>query len=414
MKVSNLLSRQGLVWGLALAAVLLTASVTATAAEMHEDISQLKADLISLIKRVERLEAENQALSKAAKVPSSMTSSKKPSGSWTERMQFTGDFRYRYEHTDVEGGKIRERHRIRTRGLMTVTPVDNIELGLGYAGAGDDPRSTHQTLGEGGSTKDIRLDQAYFKWQPRPGLTLMGGKMKTPWFRAGSNTILWDNNYRPEGMFLTFDGDALFLKVGYNLLESDTKKNNARVMYGIQAGTSHKTSLGQLTAGLSYFDFDSKGRGVPYGRADRFFGNSFACKGSEDCTYLYDYQLMEAYAELKTEPGNLPTTFFVDYVNNRDADSRNTGWAGGVKFARGQWDFTYRYVDLEADATFAHLTAADFNGGYTDTKGHTFIGGWALNKKWKLSFDYFTNDRDLSAESKHYYDKLRLNSTVKF
>ena len=405
MKVSHLLSRQGLVWGLALAAVLFTPPVTA--AEMHEDISQLKAELLSLIKRVERLEAENQLLSKAAPAPAN----KQPNGSWSERMAFTGDFRYRYEHADVEGSNIRERHRIRTRGLLSVTPVDNIELGLGYAGGTDAPRSSHQTLGEGGSTKDLRLDQAYFKWQPRPGLSLMGGKMKTPWFRAGGNTILWDNNYRPEGAFLTYAFDALFLKIGYNLLESDTQKNNARGMYGIQAGMSQKTSIGKLTAGFSYFDFDSKDRGVPYGKADRFFGNSYACNGSGACTYLYDYQIMEAYAELKTKWGS---TFFMDYVKNRDADSRNTGWAAGVKFARGQWDFTYRYVDLEADATFAHLTAADFNGGYTDTQGHTFIGAWALNKKWKLSFDYFTNNRDVSAESKHDYDKLRLSSTFKF
>ena len=44
---------------------------------------------------------------------------------------------------------------------LVAKPTDTTEVGLGMATGGDDPVSTNQTLGGGGSTKDVRLDLAY-------------------------------------------------------------------------------------------------------------------------------------------------------------------------------------------------------------------------------------------------------------
>ncbi len=391
--------------------LLVCIAVPAEAAMIDEDIAQLKTELLSLIKRVETLEAENQVLSAEAETMPKA----KSSTSWTDSLNFKGDFGYRHERIDVEGHKVWERHRILARGLLTAKPADNLEVGIGFVSGTDDPRSAQQTLGEGGSTKDLRLDLGYFKWQAKPGVRLIGGKMKNTWHRAGDNGLLWDSNYRPEGLVLALKGDALFLSAGFNFLESDSRKSRSGLMYGIQAGVRRGTKIGKLKAGISYFDFNTKGKAVQYGRPDMFFGNSFVCANSgAACTYAYDYQELEVFAELNTRFGDLPATLFADYVRNLDAKKLDTGWASGVKIARPGWEFIYIYEDLEADAVLGHLVAKGLSGAETDVRGHGFIGGWMPNKQWKLSLKYFTSVRKMDKDKTQDFSRLQFNSLFRF
>ena len=87
-----------------------------------------------------------------------------PRLSWAEKIKWKGDFRYRYEDIEEDGKDDRDRNRIRARPALVAKTSDTTEVGFGLATGGDDPVSTNQTLGGGGSTKDVRLDLAYATW----------------------------------------------------------------------------------------------------------------------------------------------------------------------------------------------------------------------------------------------------------
>ena len=80
--------------------------------------------------------------------------------------------------------------------------------------------------------------------------------------------------------------------------------------------------------------------------------------------YLYDFSIVEAFAEASTEIANLPVSLFVDYANNGDAGQFDTGISAGLRLGKakkaGSWELTYAYQDLEADAVLGLLTDSDF------------------------------------------------------
>ena len=385
-----------------------------------DDLTDIRAELLSLVKRVENLEAENrqlrntvQATSKEARAVASTP--KNNEKRWTDTIAISGDLRTRYESFNIDGRDDRERSRVRARISLKATPTDNTEVAIGLASGGDDPVSTNQSLGGGSSTKDIRLDMAYFKWHARPGLTLTGGKMKTPFFRPGGNGLLWDNDLRPEGLAIRYASNRLFANGGLHFLESDTRRSNSRIAYGFQTGYKGKIELGQLIAGVSYFKLGADGRGAWFD--NNFFGNTIACVDAS-CVYNNDFEELELFAELKTTITKYPLTLFVDYVQNQDASDHDTAWALGLKLGKASlprtWEFGYTYQDVEADSLLGLWSDSDFGGGDTDTKGHIFKGAWAPNKNWKFGFTYFVNERGLHLGEGEDYNRLQIDWAFKF
>ena len=146
-----------------LAASLLVSSA-AFGAVSEEEIQELREQLALLSQRLEELAAENADLRRAqdesasaiADVQSTVTevaaaTTPVASESWPDRIGLDGDFRYRYERIDAEGSDTRRRNRIRARFNVRADVTDDVEVGFGLATGGDDPVSTNQTLGGGGS-----------------------------------------------------------------------------------------------------------------------------------------------------------------------------------------------------------------------------------------------------------------------
>jgi len=253
------------------------------------------------------------------------------------------------------------------------------------------------------------------------GATLHAGKTKNIWFRPGGSELLWDGDLRPEGVSLTYKGDNYFVNTGLNFLESDSKSGNVRIAYGLQAGFQGQTSVGKVVIGASYFDIGTEDRSVFYGDDDDFFGNSFACimpATLAGCEYLNDHEEIELFAELNTEVADRPIMFFVDYARNQDAAELDIAWAAGIKLGKASapstWELAWVYQDIEADAVFGLWTGSDFGGGGTDTRGHIFKGGWAINRQWTMSFTYFMNERNVDLGTIEDYDRLQIDAAFKF
>jgi hypothetical protein len=335
--------------------------------------------------------------------------------SWTDRITLKGDFRFRQEGIDEQGNNTRNRTRVRARAAIVADVTNDVQVGLGFASGGDDPVSTNQTLGGGGSTKDMRLDLAYFQWSGLENTSIVGGKFKNFLYKPGKSALLFDGDWNPEGIGLAWaDGDYFVNAIG-TWLESDSKKGT-EFSYGLQAG--FKKLLGNnavLTAGISYYDIGTQGEGSYYGDDDDFFGNSFDPVTN---TYLYDYEELELFAELGFELAGRPATVFADYVQNLDAPVFDSGYAVGFKYgsakAQGTWEFGYAWQDLEADAVLGLLTDSDNAGGGTDTRGHMLKGGYAIATNWNAGVTYFINQRDVNTGARHDYDRLQFDLMFKY
>ena len=337
-------------------------------------------------------------------------------GSWSERISWKGDFRYRYENIDVEGQDGRNRQRIRARAHLGAQISDTMRVGLGLASGGDDPVSTNQTLGGGGSTKDINLDLAYFEWTPGNGTRVVGGKFKNLLHRAGGNGLLWDSDWNPEGLALAWDQGSYFAQGIGTWVESDSGTRNQQFVYGLQSGFNLELAPGlALSAGAGYYRFETAGSSSFFGDDDDFFGNSF---DPENLTYLYNYHELEAYAELDFELFGRPTSVYGNYVVNLDVDDKDTGYAfgftSGSAKAPGNWEFGLTYQELEADAVLGLLTDSDFGGGGTDARGFILNGAYAFHKNWNASFTYFINEIDIDAAAQRDFDRLQLDINFKY
>lgn len=421
--------------GVIFSTLLLLSPVVAQAAS-DEELAALRAQMQALSERLDRLEAENRQLSatnaelmkssqetavtvaevseKTDAVAAEVKEQSKAS-SWADRIHWKGDFRYRYEAFNVEGEPNRDRNRIRARAALIADVSPNVELGLGLASGGDDPVSTNQTLGGGGSTKDLRLDLAYFDWSGLKDTHVLGGKFANFLHRTGKNALIWDSDWRPEGAGIAWDNGTFFANGMGNWVESDSKSGQS-FAYLTQAGV--KLPIGdslKLTAGASYYNIDTKGLGSLYGEDDDFYGNSY---DPETLTYLYNYEELELFAELGFEMFGRPALLFGDWVQNQDTDDYNTAYALGFTYGsaknKGEWQLGYVYQKLEADSVFALLTDSDFGGGGTDAKGSIIKGSYALRKGVNADFTYFINQVGLKSGDPISFKRLQLDLSFKY
>ena len=409
----------------------------AFAAVSDEDFQQLREQLAAVSARLEQLAAENAEL-RAAQEESAgaitdveMTVADLPAAGegWTDRVRLDGDFRYRYERIDPQGSDTRTRNRIRARANIKAEVADNIDVGFGLATGGDDPVSTNQTLGGGGSSKGVVLNLAYVDWEATDGLHLYAGKFKNPLTRVGGQPLTWDGDWTPEGLAVKYSRDWFFVNAMGTYLEGDSGKSNDNFSWGGQFGASGIIGDVKLTGGVGYYSIPTAGESTTFGDPTDpgdYFGNSAVEAGGlpcgttpdAECVFLYDYELAQLFVEAAFDVGDWPTRVFFDYVNNSDASENDTGWLLGTIIGqakdRGQMQFTYYYADKEADSMLGMLTDSDFGGGGTDSKGHWLSFNYGVSKSWVIGAQYFINEVDLASGSKSDYNRLMIDMQWKW
>jgi hypothetical protein len=406
---------------------ILLCSTAVSAQVSEEEVQALRAQIEMLTKRLDELEKQNQQAAAPAAAASEETVAKVEemdqeleevqqqvaAMSWAERLQWKGDFRYRYENIDEEGKDGRNRSRIRARTSLVAQLSDTLEVGVGLATGGDDPVSSNQTIGGGGSSKDVKVDLAYFDWQGLADTNIKGGKFSNFLIRPSKQGLMWDGDWRPEGLGAIWDNDFIFVQGLGTWLEGDSK-NGTEFGWALQAGFNFKTGdWGSLKIGAGYSVFDIAGRTPLFGDPDDFYGNTFVYDPvTRNNVFAYNYRNIEAFAEWKI--GKF--TLFGDYTINDDAPTDDTGYLFGAKYGsakdKGQWDFTYFYARKEKDAMIGLLTDSDFGGGGTDSRGHALSGTYAFHKAWNFKATYFINEVDL--EDPRDYDRLMLDLNFKF
>lgn len=375
--------------------VLLVSALLAAGAHAQTDntnsTSQLRAEIEALRDRLDEIDA---------------------SAAEQNRLQFSGDLRYRHDTINDDALPERSRHRIRARFNVEADLSDDIMVGISLATGGSNPVSANQTLG-GFTRKDIGFDLAFVSWDINDELTLEAGKMNNPMFRTGGHHLIYDSDLNPEGMALGYDKDNVFANIGGFWVEERALGADA-ILYALQGGYRMMVGDGaELTIGASYYDY-RKAQGYQPFYLGFPQGNSVDGAGN----LLFDYDLAELFAQLDFEIGGQPLRLFLDYVQNTAADNFDTGSAVGLKWRNaanpGDWELGWSYEDLEADAVIATYTDSDFIGGGTDGKGHTFRAAYRLRNNIRFNATYFLNEKGAARGNERDYRRILLDMSFMF
>lgn len=393
-------------------------------AELENRINQLEARQKlkerSLTKKIDEVAAKTEAAPAEPVIPDVLK--------WAAKMQWSGDFRYRYEYID-DGTKEQDRHRNRIRARLGLKAEVNDEwdFGLRIASGTADPVSTNQTLDEAFSSKPVWLDRAYLDYHPdwMDGLNASVGKFGVPFYKVGKNQLIWDGDLNVEGAALQYEW-ALSEQTGLHLngggfwVNEESSSADAS-LWGIQAYLKHQIAKPTyVLAGASYFDYGNiQGHGSFADEWDGehdLFGNS-GMAGDPDA-YESDFDLLEIFAEFGTEIGGMPVAVWGDWIQNTVAVSdEDTGWLVGGKINKakdpGTWEFSYDYRDIELDAVVGQFNDSDFIGGGTGGQGHRFGFAYALAKNTQAALTYLVNEYD-GRKSDEDYDRLQADIKIKF
>jgi Putative porin len=332
---------------------------------------------------------------------------------WTDRIELSGDLRLRYEGIDEEGADNRGRGRFRLRFGASSLVNDDLEVVLRFASGGDNPTSRNQTFDDGFSSKDIGLELAYADWSPLQGLHLIGGKMKNPLYRAGSAPLIWDGDLNPEGIAMSYSKGMLFGTLA-NFSVEERSSSDDSLLQAVQVGTRFEFGGdSKLTVGAGYFAYSNTTGNEPFYDGDPL-GNSVDIDGN----YVYDYKDTEAFAQFDSQIAGWPWSVYGQWVQNREVDEENTAYAIGARFGsareKGEMEFSWTYMDIEADAVIGTFNDSDFGGGGTDHSGHMIKGKYVLSKNVAFAASYFSNEVDRFQGTAHDYNRIQLDLELDF
>ena len=327
-------------------------------------------------------------------------------------VEFNTDFRYRYEFVDDDSkDSSRRRNRIRSRFSLIGNVGEQLKINLRFATAEKNPTSANQDLGHDFSLKDIGLDQFYFDYSISDNFSLLGGKVKNPYFKANKSELIFDGDYNPEGLALHFNNGIVFGSIGTFSMDEHESVDDISIS-GFQVGVSNKTSTGaRYKIALARYSFDDIS-GRPASEITwngKIFGNPTDASGN----YLNNYTLNNFSAEINANIGaqEMPAIFFIDWVKNSEADSDDSGYQIGLKLSFvNSWNVTYFYQDLEKNAVFGALTNSDFGGGGAGHKGHGIKLNYGFSKNLSVEFTWFDNDKDMTTD----YSRIFLDLKYKY
>lgn len=344
------------------ASALLSLSAFADEATTNE-VSEIEA----LTQRLEKLEASQEK------------------SSWSEKIKFKGDLRYRYEYVEKDGSTHKNRQRIRARLGAYADVNDWTKAGLRIR-TGQEANSGNQTIGDNWDGKGIFLDLAYMSLAPSKGdygsLTL--GKMKYPW--ETTTDLIWDGDVNPEGAAYNYELDidevAIFAHAG-GFKINDTSRTGDVNMFSAQIGAT--IPIGEeleAIAGGSIFKFEDHANNF-----DRLVGEGFASV---------------------TLPANL--SLYGNVVGS-DADDDNMGGCLGAKASIDKFSASLDYRRLEANAAIDAFADSDIAGGGTDVQGARLKTKYKLAKNLSLGATFIAGE---IISSKTEVNTLQLDAIVKF
>ena len=327
---------------------------------------------------------------------------------WIDSIDWNGDLRLRYEGIDEAGEAKRDRFRFRGRFGFDSQLSDKVQFSTRLATSDGDPVSTNLDFGNGFSSKDIAIDQVFVTWNALNDLDIALGKIGRPWFRAGSNSLLWDSDLNPEGINATWSSGMLFASLGTFVVDERSDSDDS-LLHSFQAGINkHFSEQSRLVFSTAFFDYTNTIGNKPF-YLDRPKGNSVDAAGN----FIYDYDILEISTEYSALIGDWPVSVFGVWAQNTAVDIQGTafaiGFMVGLVEAPGNMQFSYAWYDTEADAVMGIFTDSDFGAGNTDSKGHFIKARYGLTRNIALNGTFIISEIEMFRNNPHDYDRVQLD-----
>jgi hypothetical protein len=317
---------------------------------------------------------------------------------------FKGDFRQRIDIIRHQDETNRHMNRMRLRALFSINIYSDLKFSVGLASGGKNPVSSNQIFDNGFSTKDLRLDLAFFNFKLTDSSSLIGGKMKNPFYKVGQNSLFWDADLNPEGFALQIKKEHLTATL-VSFIVDERKKSNDSYLFGGQIKYEYPLSpqSSWITGGGYYYYSHLKGFPPLFDQKSR--GNSIDQYGD----YLYEYHITEIFLEYKTQWKKHPIALYSNFFKNNAIHTINTASIygirlGGLKFS-GDWRIGLAYLKNDSDPFVSLFNDSDFAGGNTHAKGFLFKAGYVLKSNVILKLTYI----DSSIASTASFQRKKLN-----
>ena len=352
-----------------------------------------------------------------------------------------------------------------------------VEVGLRLStGNEDDPVSTNETFGDMFNKDSLVLDRAYLKWSwspveqvwgdKIPQLSFIGGRMPNPFF---STDLVWDSDLNFEGLALKFMSDTFsgnswssFLTVGVFPLDEFEYNDKEKWLYGAQIGIAHKPFWGlnyKLAVALYAYE-NMQGKLISEDELDDFYYdgdwsavNLAVVQGSNSIfdanrlnTALLDEEVLALASDFKELNLTLMVDvdrffpihiiFLADYVRNLGNDKeemlrldpsfedyeleQDTGYRLGLTVgyptvrAAGEWNISFIYKYLEADAVLDAFTDSDFHLGGTDAEGYIIGFQLGVYKNVWLDMRYMSTNEIIEERGAWAVDTLQVDLNAEF
>jgi hypothetical protein len=334
------------------------------------------------------------------------------------------------------------RLRIRARFGFDATVGDTVTVGMrlasGGVGAGSNPGSENQTLGNYETRSSVGFDRAYIAYHPLSWLEVSAGRVGNPFFKP--TTLIWADDVSLEGVVVSFHPQLtqrlkFFTLAGaFPILQIDpvpTNSADSKWLYAYQSGFDlqfNDSSALKLGAALydyrhiegipnpSIFTTEFSASAAPYRQTGNTVFDINGLLNTQAGTQNYLYGLASKFHEVNVSAGlDLgfvgPTHILIDGdwvrnlgFNEREIEQRTgyqvdrqiKGWQTRVTVGyptmqqKHAWQAYVGYRYVQRDATVDAFTDQDFHLGGTDAEGY-FVGArYSFEKNTFINLRWFS------------------------
>jgi hypothetical protein len=223
---------------------------------------------------------------------------------WSDRIDFKGDLRLRYEGFWVEGlgdNNHRSRFRLRARAGMYTDVADWMKVGLQLrSGDPADPVSDNQSLDGGFTMKDIAISEAFAAFTPTNWLGIHAGKFDPKDLWTVSD-MQWDDDVTVEGLLEKLEFGAFEASVYQYFLEERSGGADSVLYGGQMRGAFELSSKHSLEFGAGYDDWVNPQYVADLTLSGQLHGNRVTNILDGNDQLVSDFQIASLFAEWKYE-----------------------------------------------------------------------------------------------------------------
>lgn len=354
-------------------------SQQAELASLRQQLKQLGASQLAgdakpqgVTERVAALEQQTKALEEFAKI------------------DWSGDFRIRFLDTtfnqqDTTGTRNRARARFRLGATYPIT--EQLEFGARLATGGTDGDTANVTLGDLLTKESVDLDRYYFRYQPRKGVELIGGKFENPFWVTQAT---WDVDLQPEGIAAGYTVKELG-----GVLDSATFRSGFYTLSEIAGdGDAFLLANQAVLATQLAQDLKLETSLANYATHKPLVLPTVSNAVNRDSTFMSDFKVLDTVTKLTYDGWAKPVSLLFDYGHNLGAASDigdDYYWIeASVGKIKKPWDWQVRYefIYIQQDATIAAL-AGNATTPETNMTRNSLKGSVRLLKNTDLGLNYY-------------------------